>query len=87
MKKAHERYQDLSEEEKVKKRQYGCAWYQNLPEDEIQRLAEYRKSIIKYGKIEQFYNEEWLIFFGYLPYARLFSDKYIKLFFRDFCFR
>ena len=27
-------YQDLSEKEKNKKRQYGCKFYKNLPEDE-----------------------------------------------------
>ena len=43
-KKAYEKYQDLSEEEKNKKRQYGCEWYKNLPEDEKQ----------KYGKIKPF---------------------------------
>ena len=37
-KKAHERYQNLSEEEKEKKRQYGHERYKNLFEDEKQRL-------------------------------------------------
>ena len=27
-------HQDLSEKEKNKKRQYGCKFYKNLPEDE-----------------------------------------------------
>ena len=42
-KKARERCQDLSEEEKNKKRQYGRERYKNLPKDEKQRLVEYRK--------------------------------------------
>ena len=41
-KKACERYQDFSEEEKNKKRQYDCE-YENLSKDETQRLVEYRK--------------------------------------------
>ena len=32
-KKAHERYQSLSKEEKENKRQYRCERYKNLPED------------------------------------------------------
>ena len=34
-----------------KKQQYGPEQYKNLPEDEIQRLLDFRK-IIKYGKIK-----------------------------------
>ena len=34
-----------------KKQQYGREQYKNLPEDEIQRLLDFRK-IIKYGKIK-----------------------------------
>ena len=41
-KKAHERYQSLSKEEKEKKPQYGRERYKNLPEDERQKLVEYR---------------------------------------------
>ena len=44
-KKAHERYQSLSKEEKENKRQYRCERYKNLPEDEKQMLFEYRKKI------------------------------------------
>ena len=33
-KKAHKRYQNLSEEEKEKKQQYGCECYKNFSEDE-----------------------------------------------------
>ena len=42
-KKARERYQNLSKEEKDKKQQYGCEWCKNLPEDEKQKCVEYRK--------------------------------------------
>ena len=35
-KKAHERYQSPSKEEKGKKQQYGCERYKNLSEDEKQ---------------------------------------------------
>ena len=31
---------------------YRCKPYKNLPEDEENRIAEYRKSILKYGKIK-----------------------------------
>ena len=36
--------QSLSKEEKEKKQQYGGKRYKNLPEDENQRLVEYRKN-------------------------------------------
>ena len=42
-KKARERYQNLSKEEK--KRQYGRERYKNLSEDEKEKLVEYRKNI------------------------------------------
>ena len=45
-KKACERYQNLSNEEKGKKQQYGYKLYKNLSDDEKQKLAEYRKNII-----------------------------------------
>ena len=44
---ALERYQNLSEEEKHKKRQYGRERYRSLPEDEKQGLVEYRKRYSK----------------------------------------
>ena len=47
-KKAHKKYQDLFEDEKNKKQQNGCERFKNLPEDEKQKLTEYRK---KYYKI------------------------------------
>ena len=49
-KKACERYQSLSKEEKVKKRQYGRERYKNLPADEKQKLVEYRKKYYKMRK-------------------------------------
>ena len=42
-----ERYQNLSEEEKHKKREYGCKRYKNLSENEKQKLAQYRKIYCK----------------------------------------
>ena len=46
-KKACQRYQNFSEEEKNKKQQYTCERYRNLPEDEKKKkkkLAQYRKN-------------------------------------------
>ena len=54
-KKAHKSYQNLSKEEKEKKWQYGCKSNKNLSEDEIIKLAEYRKNIIESGKMP-YYN-------------------------------
>ena len=45
-------YRNLSKEDKNKKHQYFCKWHRNIPEDEKQRLVEYRKIILKCGKIE-----------------------------------
>ena len=45
-----ERYQDLPEEEKNKKRQHDWKRYKNLLEDEKQRLVEYRKKYYKVWK-------------------------------------
>ena len=42
-KKAHENYQDLSEEEKDKEQEYGHEQYKSLPQHEKQRPAEFRK--------------------------------------------
>ena len=42
-KKFHEGYQNLTEEERNKKREYGCERYKSLSEDEKQRLVQYRK--------------------------------------------
>ena len=43
-KRAHQRYQDLSEEEEEEKNQeYGRERYINFPKDEQQRFVKYRK--------------------------------------------
>ena len=47
-KRARERYQNLSKEEKEKKRQYGRERSKNLSEDEKNKLVECRK---KYKKL------------------------------------
>ena len=49
--KGHERYRNLSKEDKNKKRQFTCKWYKNIPEDEKQSLVEYRKNYSKTWKI------------------------------------
>ena len=49
-KKTRERYWDLSEEEKSKKRESGYELYKSLPEDEKQSLAKYRKKYYKTWK-------------------------------------
>ena len=61
LKKARERCQDLSEEEKNEKQQYVRERYKNLLKDEKQRLVEYRKKR-KSGKINCFTNKEQLMF-------------------------
>ena len=49
-KKARERYQSLSKKEKVKNRQCDRTRYKNQPEDEKQKLIEYRKAYYKMRK-------------------------------------
>ena len=44
-------YQNLSEEDKNKKRQYVCERYRNIPQDEKQKLVEYRKNFSKMQKL------------------------------------
>ena len=47
-KKAHERYQNLSKEEKEKRQQqYGCERYKNLSEDKNKRFLSIEKNIIE----------------------------------------
>ena len=46
-KKARERYQNLSEDEKTKKQKYSHERYKNFPEDKKQSLVEYRKKQYK----------------------------------------
>ena len=50
IKKACERYQNLSKEEKEIKQQYGCKCYKNLSEDEKNKLVEYRKKYYEMRK-------------------------------------
>ena len=50
-KKACERYQNLSKEEKEKEQQYGRERSKNLSKDEKQKLAEYRKKYFRIRKI------------------------------------
>ena len=45
--KSRKKYQSLSKKEKEIKQQYVCERYKNLPEDEKQKLVEYRKHAIK----------------------------------------
>ena len=54
-KKARERYQILSKEEKEKKRQYGRERYKNLLEVGKQKLCEYRKKYYRMSKHALFY--------------------------------
>ena len=49
-KKACERYQSFSKEEKEKNWQYDCEQYKNLPEDQKQKLIQYRKKDYKMRK-------------------------------------
>ena len=42
-KRAHQRYQDLSEEEEEKNQEYCRERYINFPKDEQQRFVKYRK--------------------------------------------
>ena len=52
-KKARERFQNISEEEK-KKPEYGLERYKNHSEDEKQNLVEHRKNIIDREKMVYF---------------------------------
>ena len=52
-KKAHD-IKDIKDG-KENKQQYGRQWYTNLPEDEKQKVVEYRKNIIK-REITPYYN-------------------------------
>ena len=45
-----EKYQNLTEKEKNRKREYGLEEYKNLLEDEKQRLLSYRKTYCKIPK-------------------------------------
>ena len=52
-KKSRKRYQNLSEEEKNKRQEYGHERYKNLSEDEKQKLVEYRKRYYEMLKITE----------------------------------
>ena len=43
-KEARDKYRNLSEEEKNKKREYGKNRYHNMPEEKKQKLKEYQKN-------------------------------------------
>ena len=62
-KKDRERYQCLSKKKKEKKWQYGCTQYKNLPEDEKEKLEEYRKNYDKNEKKHFFCNYKKLSLF------------------------
>ena len=49
-KKARERYQDLSKEEKWKKQQYHCECYKNLSENEKKKLVDLEKKYYRMTK-------------------------------------
>ena len=51
-KKACERFQDLSDEEKDKKRQYACEWYRNLSEEEKDKKRQYVREWFQKNVIE-----------------------------------
>ena len=44
------KHQNLCEEKKKEKQQYGCDIYANFSGNEKRKLVEYRKNITKYGK-------------------------------------
>ena len=51
----------FSKEEKEKKRQYGHERYKNLPQDEKQKLVEYRKKYYKMITIGNYYCKKYLL--------------------------
>ena len=60
-KKARDRYQNLSKEEKEKKQQYVREFHKNLRDDKKQKLAEYGKNFVECGKMT-YYNYKKLLF-------------------------
>ena len=54
--KARDKYRNLSEEEKNKKREYGKNRYRNMSEEKKQRLKEYQKNYHEAKKSQ--YNSE-----------------------------
>ena len=59
---ARDKYRNLSEEEKNKKREYGKNRYRNFSGEKKQRLTEYQKNIERQKKSQ--YNHEWNSFFN-----------------------
>ena len=59
---ARDKYRNLSEEEKSKRREYGKNRYCNIPEEKKQRLKEYQKNYCEPKKSQ--YNNELNIFFS-----------------------
>ena len=53
---ARDKYRNLSEEKKIKKREYGKNRYHNMPEEKKQRLKEYQKNYRETKKSQ--YNNE-----------------------------
>ena len=49
-KKRSQKISNLSEEETEKEQQYGCKQYKNFPENEKQRLVEYKKNYFEMWK-------------------------------------
>ena len=56
MKQARDKYINLSEEEKNKKREYGKNRYHNMSEEKKQKLKEYQKNY-REAKKSQYNNE------------------------------
>ena len=48
---AKDRYRNLSEEEKNKKREYGKSKYRNMSEEKKQKLKEYQKNYRETKKV------------------------------------
>ena len=61
-KRALEMYQNFPIEKKEKEQQYGWKGCKILPEDEKERLVEYRKNITKCEKCKGFTRKDW--FYG-----------------------
>ena len=58
--KARDKYRNLSEEKKSKRREYGKNRYCNIPEEKKQTLKEYQKNYCEAKKSQ--YNNELNIF-------------------------
>ena len=58
-KQARDKYRNLSEEEKNKKREYGKNRYHNISEEKKQKLKEYQKNYCEAKKC-QYKKQMWL---------------------------